>query len=107
MATEGIAPKQNNVCDKDQGTHTYPKVSMSIAAWKPHCLDRVVCEDDQKNQCKVKEIAMNVLQYQGKFSFSAIVMTRFADSTRGRIGPKRFVIGAAIVIARESKSARS
>ena len=51
---------------------------------------------------------MNILQNQRKFPLAAIVMSaRFADRTRGRISPKRFVIRAAIVITGKTKSRRS
>ena len=54
---------------------------------------------------EIQKISMNVLQDQRKFSLAAIVVTRLAYGTCRRVGPKRFVISAAIVVAGEAKSA--
>src|SRR5437016_2210565 len=63
-------------------------------------------EEDEKQQCQVKEIPVQVLQDQWQSALAPVTLTRFADGARRGIGPKRFVIGSAIIIASDAETAR-
>jgi hypothetical protein len=78
----------------------------SVSSRKPHRLDRVVRQNDEKQKRQVKKIAMNVLKDQWEFALATIAMPWFADCASRRIGPKRLIIGAAVIITSEAKSAR-
>src|SRR5262249_14403603 len=54
----------------------------------------------------VQKVAMDVLQNQGEGLLASIVFTRFADCARGWIRPESFVVGAAIVVAGQTKTGR-
>ena len=49
---------------------------------------------------------MDVLKDQREVALAQIVLARLAHGAIGRIGPERFVISAAIVVAGEAEAAR-
>ena len=53
----------------------------------------------------IKKVAVDVLEDERKISFAQITFARLADGAVDRVGPKRLVICAAIIIAGETKSA--
>ena len=55
---------------------------------------------------EIEKIAMHVLHDERKGTLAEIRLARFADGAGRRIGPERFVVGAAIVITGEPESAR-
>src|SRR3954471_19841193 len=106
VAAERVAAEQDHVEDQHDRADADPKMTAAVCTDKKHRFDRVVSKDDDEQQRNVEKISVNVLQYQRKFSFAAIAMTRFANSACRWIGPKRFVISAAIVVTSETKSTR-
>jgi hypothetical protein len=55
---------------------------------------------------KPQKITMKVLQNQWKAPLSEIALPRFTDGTRGWVDPERFVVCAAVVVARQPEEAR-
>ena len=49
---------------------------------------------------------MHILHDEREGTFAEIGFARFADGAGRRIGPERFVIRAAVIIAGETKTAR-
>ena len=91
--------RQNYRADSDaEGSNIRRRVG------EPKRTPDIVNEKEYKNQREIKKIAMNILQNKRKFSLAAIAMARFADGTRRRVCPKRFIIRAAIVITGKSKT---
>ena len=73
-------------------------------AVEPEGLPRVAGEEDQEDQREVEKIPVNVLNDERKGALAKIFFAGFADGARGRIGPKRFVVSAAIVITGEPEA---
>ena len=73
---------------------------------EPHRFPCVVGEDEDEQQREIKEVAVNVLHDQGKRVFAGISFSRLADGARRRVGPKRFIIGATIIVTRQAKAGR-
>ena len=101
MTAESIGTEQYYIQREYKRTYTDAE-----AIGKLCCGVGVVSEDRDKNDCDVQEISVDILQNEREFFLAAILMTRLADRTRGRVGPKGLVIRTAIVITRKSKSAR-
>src|SRR5688500_18402124 len=101
MTAKRITAQEKNICSQN-----YRAESDAETVFKPKCLPRVVREKNNKNQCQIKKITMNILQNQRKCALAAIIMTRFADGAAYRVSPKRLVIRAAIVITGKTKSGR-
>ncbi len=68
MTGERIKREQNYVGKQDERAQTDAKASI-----EPEGPDRVVPENNQEDECNVKKITMEVLQYEGKRSFAAIL----------------------------------
>jgi len=73
---------------------------------EPHRFPSVVRENDNEHQREIKEVAVNVLHDQWKGIFTRISLSRLANSTGGWVGPKRFVVSAAVVVTGEPKTRR-
>ena len=73
---------------------------------EPHRFPHVVRENENEQQREVKEIAMNVLHDEWKGIFAQISLSRLADSAGGWVGPKCFVVSAAVVVTGEPKTRR-
>ena len=58
-----------------------------------------------KDQREIQKVAMDVLKDQRERALAEIVLARLADGAGGRVGPERFVVCAAIVVAGEAESA--
>src|SRR3954469_21779425 len=76
------------------------------AIGEPERLDRVANQNDDEHQPEVQKIPVHVLEDEREESLPQVAMARFSNRAGQRIGPERFVIGAAIVIAGEAESAR-
>ena len=82
------------------------KMFCAAALVKPHRLPRIMREKNDEQHRQIGKVAMDVLQNQREIFFAEIFFARLADGARDRVGPKPFVISAAIIIAGETKSAR-
>src|SRR4051812_8473352 len=78
---------------------------VTVGTCEEKSVRRVVSQNYDKDQCEIQKVSMDVLQDQREFTLAAIFVSRFADGACYRVGPKRFVIGSAVVIASEPKSA--
>src|SRR5262249_48480822 len=63
-------------------------------------------EAPKEQQPQVQEIAMNVLQDQGKTALTPVALARLADRAGGGIGPESLVVSPAIVVASDAETAR-
>jgi len=107
VAAESIATEKNYVHHQNDGAESDTEIlAAGISVEEPHCLIRVGREDNQKNQRRVEEVSMNVLNHQRQKSLAAITVTRFADSAIRRIRPEALVVRSSIVVAGESEAGR-
>src|SRR5438105_15806719 len=67
--------------------------------------NRVVAQDENKDQREIEKVSVNVLQNEREPAFAPIGFARLTDGAVGWILPERFVIRAAVVVTREAKSA--
>src|SRR5437667_5809845 len=101
VTTKRVTAKQDNVnCEHDRPDAN----SQSVV--EPESFPNVVTQNQNENEREIQKIAVHILHDQRERTLTEISFARFADRARGRVGPKCFVIGAAIIITGEPKSAR-
>src|SRR6266576_3176693 len=106
MATERVTAQQHDVDRQHDGANADAEGSLARqGVGEPECLPHVAGEDQYEPQRNVHEIAMNVLHDERERILSEITFPRLAHGARRWIGPERFVVSAAIVIARQAKTA--
>src|SRR5260370_19177033 len=101
MTPECIAARENRVSGQDQSSDADAK-----SVFKPHSLPGVMSQKHDEDQCEVEEVAVYVLKDKRKGSLAEIFLARFAHRAGWWIGPKRFVVCAAIVVAGDTESTR-
>lgn len=107
VATQCIKTEAEDVRCQDDRTDAYAEMLFAVSTEEPHCVPRIVGEEKQEDQSEIQKIAMDVLDNEREPVFAAIAFARFADGAGDRVGPHGFVVGSAIVIASETKSAGS
>src|ERR1700736_5136516 len=103
VTTERVTAEQDDVQSENDRTDSNTERGFAARIPKPERLPNVDRKDDNKNQRNIKEVAMNVLHDEREGTLSQIRRTRLTDRAGGRIGPKRFVVRAAIVITGKAK----
>src|SRR2546429_9973745 len=94
MAGKRVERKESDVECEDECADTDAE-----AAVEEKGSESVVPEKCYEENGKVEEIAMEVLQDEGKRCFATIIPARrFTDGAGGRVEEKRAVVGFAIVI---------
>ena len=100
MAAQGVTTEQRDIREQDQSADADAEVAV-----EPAGLPDVMREQHKKNQREIQKIAVDILQDQRKGAFAPIGLARFAYGAGRRIGPERFVVGAAVVVAGDAKTA--
>src|SRR5215471_18840645 len=100
MAAECVTAEQTNIYSEDERADADAE-----SAVEPERFPEVVGKNDGKEERDVHEVAVNVLHDERERTLTEISFARLADGARGRVGPKRFVIRAAIIITGHPKSA--
>src|ERR1700721_4623760 len=100
VAAEYIATQKHYVYNQDEAADTNPE---AVGEMKGH--DCVINQEGPHQVREAQEIAMKILQDQGKASLTEIRLARLADRTGWGISPDRLEIRAAIVVTGESKEA--
>ena len=107
MATESVTAEQDNINRKHDGADAdAERTAAGHRIVEPKGFPNVVTQNQNENEREIQKIAVHILHDQRERTFTEISFARFADRARGRVGPKCFVIGAAIIITGEPKSAR-
>src|SRR6185503_12786348 len=75
----------------------------SFPDWKLKRDHHVAPQKDQEDQSEQQHVAVRVLQLQWPAVFAVVTLAGLGDGAGRRIRPKRFVIRAAIVVARKSE----
>src|SRR4030088_578955 len=101
MTAKRITAEQNNVDCEDECSD-----SNSKSVRKPKRFPNVDAQNDDENEGEIKKITVHVLHDEREGTFAEISFARLAHRAGRRIGPERLVVGAAIVIASESETAR-
>src|ERR1700722_266924 len=104
MTAKRVAAQQEDVRRQDDRSHADPEVLGARRIAEPHRPPRIVCQNEDKKQRDVKEVAGNVLHDQRERVFARISFSWFADRACGRVSPERFVIGTTVVVTREGKA---
>src|SRR5690242_7027046 len=100
MTAEGVAAQKNNVnCENERTQADSEFLCAGGRIWKPQGFPNIVRQETDQQDAEVKEVAMSILHDQRKKSFAQISFARLANRAGWWIGPERFVIRAAIVIA--------
>src|SRR5687768_11468817 len=98
VAAERIAAEQDHV--------HYKNDRPDADAESVRKMKSVVSEDDDEQKRKIEKVSMNVLDDQWEPALTAVIMSRLADRASGRVRPEGLVVGAAVVVTGESKTAR-
>src|SRR6266705_4831878 len=106
MTSEGVAAKKHNVDRQDDRSDADAERNLA-SRWidEPHRFPDVNREDDDEGEREIKKVAVHVLHDQGERALAEIRLARFAYSASGRVRPETLVIGAAVVITGETKTA--
>src|SRR2546425_12950709 len=106
MTRQSVTSQQNNVREQYQRTDADTEM-LAVGRWKPECRDRVVPENDEKDDGHIKKIAMQILQNERKAGFAAItVRMRLAHGASRRIEKESSIVSLAIIITSSAKSER-
>src|ERR1043165_10029520 len=113
VTAQRVAAQQDHIQEQHEGTDTEAEMEPAIRVrgtgaigCESAPLDEVPEQKDDKNQRQVKEIAMDVLEDQGKRILAPVMFPRLAHGTGRGIGPEGFVVGSAVVIAGKAKTTR-
>src|SRR3954468_8489556 len=106
MAAEGVASQQQGVRRQDEAADADAEMARTRTIGEPERLDRVANQNDDEHQPEVQKIPVHVPEDEREESLPQVAVARFSNRAGQRIGPERFVIGAAIVITGEAESAR-
>src|SRR3954465_4269402 len=105
MAAEGIAAEQNDVEGENDRSEADAEVFVTgIPIEEPHRPIRVAGENHQKDEREIKEVAVDVLDYERKISLAAVAVAGLADGAVRRVRPEAFVVRSPIVVAGEPES---
>src|SRR5437773_2363289 len=104
MTAQRVAAEQDDVHHENDGAETNTEIlAAGGAVEEEHRVVRIFGEDDQKNERRVQEVAVNVLNHQRQEALAAIALARFTDGAVRGIGPEALVVRTPIVVARESE----
>src|SRR4029450_5090634 len=73
---------------------------------KPERLPNVIRQDQNEQERQIEKIAMHILHDERERMLAPVTLTRLSHRARWRIGPKRFVVSAAIIITGEPEATR-
>src|SRR2546423_11331195 len=103
MTGEEVERQQHDV-----GEHYQSAEGNAEVAIKAEGANGVIPEEAEKHEGKIHEVAVNILQNEGKRSFAAVLAVRaLAYRARRRIEEECPVVGFAVVVAGHAKSQRS
>jgi len=100
MTAQGVTAEQGDIREQDESAYADAKVAV-----EPAGLPDVVREKQQEDEREIQKIAVDVLEDQRKRSFAPIGFARLAHGAGRWVGPKCFVVGAAIVVAGDAETA--
>src|SRR3989442_7263975 len=105
MTAKSTTAQKNHVERKNNRAHADAETFFaSSRISKPHRFPYIVSEHSDKQDRHVEKEAVHILHNERKRFFAAITFPRFANGASRRVSPKRLVVSAAIIIARQSKS---
>src|SRR5438309_2663615 len=105
VTTEGIASQQNNVHKQHDRAEGDTKIlATGVAVEEEKRLVGVVRENDQENEGRVQEVAVDVLNNEWQETLAAVAVTGLSDGTVRRIRPEALVIRPPVVVTGESKA---
>src|SRR5215207_1190664 len=100
MTTQGISGEQDYVGRKDESSHSNAeRLPACSGVDEPQRLVYVVEQHEQKDECDVQEVAVNVLYDQRKGGLAAVLFPGLAHGAGRGIGPEGLVIRPAVVVA--------
>jgi|SRR5581483_584759 len=95
-----VQGKQHDVDQQNQRAYTNAEVEPSISTGEEEGAYGVIPEDDEKDDCRIQKIAMDVLQDKRKAGLAAIVAVCTLTHSTGRgIEKERAIVSLAIVVA--------
>src|SRR5262245_20984740 len=106
MAAERVAAEEQNVQGQHKRSHAHAERLPSRSVRKPQRAPNIMGQDAEERQRKIKKVAVNILDNEWKRIFSKVSVSWFTNRTRRWVGPKRFVVCAAIVVASKPESRR-
>src|ERR1700733_14549243 len=101
MTPEYVSGQEYDIHDQNEAPDPDSK-----SLWKKESPQRVVDQKAPDNVREPQKVAMKVLHNERKGSFPQITLPGLTHRTCRRIGPERFVIRAAVVVAGQTEQAR-
>ena len=100
MTTENVAADQDDVDGEHDGSHPDAE-----AVLEPERLPHVVSKKAPDDVGQPQKLAVKILKNQRKAVLAPVGFAGLAYGASGRIGPERFVVSAAVVVAGEAEKA--
>src|SRR5690348_15120777 len=105
MAAERVPGKQRRVDRENQTPEADAEVGRARRVREPIRFEGVADQNDDEHQAEIQKVAMHVLQNQRERSLAPVAFPWLAHRATGWIGPKGFVVRAAVVVARDAEAA--
>lgn len=99
-----VATEQDDVHCQHNRSNADAEMLPARGVGEPDRFPHVVRQDQNEEQRKVKEIAMDVLHDERKGIFTQIFLARLAHRASRRVSPKSFVISASVVVTGKPKT---
>lgn len=107
MAGKCVQSEQHDVDQQDQRAYANTEVELSVSAGEEEGANGVIPEDDKEDDCRIKKIAMDVLQNKRKSCLATIVAVRaFTDGASRGIEKEGAIVSLAVVIAGHAEAKR-
>src|SRR4030095_6188346 len=106
MAAQGVTGEQHRVERQDQAADADTKMSRAGAIGEPVRFHRICGQDADEEESQVEKIPVHVLEHERERALAQVCFWRLTDGARRRVGPKRLIVGTAVVVTGESKAAR-
>src|SRR5271170_1696490 len=101
VAAKDVSGEKDDINYQNDGSDADAEVAIKVEGYNgiPH-------KKGPDDIGEAKEVAMEVLEDQGKAALAEVFLARLANGTGRRVGPEGFVVRAAIVIAGEAEETR-
>src|SRR5262245_34411748 len=104
MTGKRVKRQQNHVRQHYERTEADPELVPAQSGWKGKRRERVFPEKNQKQNCEIQKVTVDVLQNERKRRFASVIpRAAFADRTSRRVQEKRAVVCLAVVVAGYAK----
>lgn len=104
MTTKRVRRQQHDIHGQNNGPDTNAERFIARSICKPHRLPHIPRQQCNKAERQIQKIPVDILHDEWQRILAEVRFARLTYGAARRIGPEGFVIRAAVVITRKSKS---